>query len=372
MTAGCTDEESELWQVFPLEGCRYTNQSDCYERADGVDDADDWKAMREAMDVMNFSPEEQNCLFTITSAIMHLSCVEFVPLSKAGKTGEEGSRIGLYEAAAAAASLLEVSSDDMESVLCSRTIEAGRQKHIVPNSKERAEYARDAMAKCIYGRMFEWIVRRINSAITSKITKSTSFIGILDIFGFEVFVTNSFEQLCINFANEALQQQFNQFMFKLEQNIYEREGIDWSFIDFPDNADCIALIERSRTGIIAILDETCIFPKGDDPMFARKLYQKCTDSTCFSASKRQVVDNQFAITHYAGTVIYDTDGFCDKNKDKLHQDVLDLLKVAGLPLIKEIFSEKFLNQQFRQGEVVAIDVHLHLRQVHAVEANILP
>ena len=273
MTAGCTDEESELWQVFPLEGCRYTNQSDCYERADGVDDADDWKAMREAMDVMNFSPEEQNCLFTITSAIMHLSCVEFVPLSKAGKTGEEGSRIGLYEAAAAAASLLEVSSDDMESVLCSRTIEAGRQKHIVPNSKERAEYARDAMAKCIYGRMFEWIVRRINAAITSKITKSTSFIGILDIFGFEVFVTNSFEQLCINFANEALQQQFNQFMFKLEQNIYEREGIDWSFIDFPDNADCIALIERSRTGIIAILDETCIFPKGDDPMFARKLYQ---------------------------------------------------------------------------------------------------
>eukprot|EP00944_MAST-04C_sp_MAST-4C-sp1_P002656 g2656.t1 len=342
MTAGCTDEESELWQVFPLEGCRYTNQSDCYERADGVDDADDWKAMREAMDVMNFSPEEQNCLFTITSAIMHLSCVEFVPLNKAGNTGEEGSRIGLYEAAAAAASLLEVSSDDMESVLCSRTIEAGRQKHIVPNSKERAEYARDAMAKCIYGRMFEWIVRRINAAITSKITKSTSFIGILDIFGFEVFVTNSFEQLCINFANEALQQQFNQFMFKLEQNIYEREGIDWSFIDFPDNADCIALIERSRTGIIAILDETCIFPKGDDPMFARKLYQKCTDSSCFSASKRQVVDNRFAITHYAGTVIYDTDGFCDKNKDKLHQDVLDLLKVAGLPLIKEIFSEKFL------------------------------
>ena len=86
----------------------------------------------------------------------------------------------------------------------------------------------------------------------------------------------------------------------LEQNIYEREGIDWSFIDFPDNADCIALIERSRTGIIAILDETCIFPKGDDPMFARKLYQKCTDSSCFSASKRQVVDNRFAITHYAG------------------------------------------------------------------------
>ena len=344
MTAGCSDEESELWQVFPLEGCRYTNQSDCYERADGVDDADEWKAMREAMDVMNFTPEEQNCLFTTTSAIMHLSCVEFVPLNKAGSTGEEGSRIGLYEAAAAAASLLEVSSDDMESVLCSRTIEAGRQKHVVPNSKERAEYARDAMAKCIYGRMFDWIVRRINSAITSKISRSTSFIGILDIFGFEVFESNSFEQLCINFTNEALQQQFNQFMFKLEQNIYEREGIDWSFIDFPDNEECLSLIERSRTGIIAILDETCIFPKGDDPMFARKLYQKCTDSSCFSASKREVVDNLFAVTHYAGKVVYDTNGFCDKNKDKLHQDVLDLLKVAGLPLIKEIFSDKFLAQ----------------------------
>ena len=138
-------------------------------------------------------------------------------------------------------------------------------------------------------------------------------------------------------------------MFKLEQNIYEREGIDWSFIDFPDNADCIALIERSRTGIIAILDETCIFPKGDDPMFTESCI-KNAQTALASQPQRQVVDNQFAITHYAGTVIYDTDGFCDKNKDKLHQDVLDLLKVAGLPLIKEIFSEKFLNQQFRQGK----------------------
>ena len=341
MAAGATEEESELWQVFPLEGCRYTNQSDCYERADGVDDAEEWNTTRQAMNVMGFTPEEQNSLFTTTSALMHLSCVEFVSLARNGKTGEEGCRIGLYEAAAAAASLIEVSSDDMETVLCSRTIEAGGQKHIVPNSKEQAEYARDAMAKCIYGKMFDWIVQRINKAIQTTSKKTGSFIGILDIFGFEVFEENSFEQLCINYANESLQQQFNQFMFKLEQNIYEKEGIDWSFIDFPDNAECLALIEKNRTGVIALLDETCIFPKGTDPMFARKLYQKCVESQSFFASKKNVVDNEFVIKHYAGDVTYNSVGFCDKNKDKLHQDIMNLLKSAGLPLIKTIFSDEF-------------------------------
>ena len=343
MAAGASEEESELWQVFPLEGCKYTNQSDCYERADGVDDAEEWNYTRQAMDVMGFTPEEQNSLFTTTSALMHLSCVEFISLSKGFKSGEEGCRIGLYEAAAAAASLIEVSSDDMETVLCSRTIEAGGQKHIVPNSKERAEFARDAMAKCIYGKMFNWIVQRINQAIQTTSKRAGSFIGILDIFGFEVFQTNSFEQLCINYANESLQQQFNQFMFKLEQNIYEKEGIDWSFINFPDNAECLSLIEKSRTGIIALLDETCIFPKGTDPMFARKLYQNCTENSNFVATKKNVVDNQFVIRHYAGEVTYNTEGFCDKNKDKLHQDIMDLLKMAGLPLIRTLFSDEFAN-----------------------------
>ncbi len=187
--------------------------------------------------------------------------------------------------------------------------------HTIQLKEQQAYDARDALSKALYGKLFDFVVKMINKCISCPEKNVRSSVGVLDIFGFECFQLNSFEQLCINYTNETLQQQFNQFVFKMEQLEYTKEGIDWDFVEFPDNQDCLDLIESRPSGILSMLDDECRMGiRGTDANFANRLYKKHQDTSRFAASTRQQTALSFSLFHYAGEVEYSVDTFLDKNK----------------------------------------------------------
>lgn len=237
-----------------------------------------------------------------------------------------------------AAKLLGVSLDDLAYALTYRAIRAGNEVVHSPLDKIQSEKACEALMKATYGAMFDFIVTKVNESISGhgQDEQQSASIGVLDIFGFETFETNSFEQICINYTNEALQQQFNKYVFKLEQDEYEREGILWKFISFPDNQDVLDLIDAKHVGILALLDEQCIVPRSNDQKFTRYLYAKCDEHARFSATSAQRVDYKFSVEHYAGPVEYTTDNWLEKNKDQLPASSANLLMDAKFDLLAQI------------------------------------
>jgi myosin-5 len=261
------------WRLAPPSTYHFINQSDCYTLKE-VDDGEEFGIMRGAMATMGIGPGEQDGIFAALAGLLHLGNVSFAEAgagaasagaaaagaaggkgpAKGGKGGAGASSSGATcviapactEAAAAACELLGVTPEAMQEALTSKEITAGSETYRTQFSVAQSSAAVEALAKAIYGRLFLWIVWAINKQIRADDAVVASFIGVLDIFGFESFQTNSFEQLCINYCNETLQQQFNQFVFKLEQEEYTRERISWSNIDFPDNQDCLDLIEARR------------------------------------------------------------------------------------------------------------------------------
>lgn len=185
--------------------------------------------------------------------------------------------------------------------------------------------------QALYSANFQCLVQRINSVV--NIEQPANTIGILDIFGFEVLQTNSFEQLCINYANETLQFYFNQHIFKLEQEEYEREGINWSRIDFSDNQPCLDLLAKRPMGIIHILDDETNFPNGSDDGFRRKVTEQHKSHKNFHKPKTSAP--QFGVGHYAGVVLYDTADFLDKNRDTLRDEMAHLVKSSKSPWISD-------------------------------------
>ena len=246
------------------------------------------------------------------------------------------------------ARLLGVTFEDLAAALTARMILAGDEiVHKVLNVEE-ATKAAEAFIKSIYGALFEFIVEKVNAGIDQHGAGSSfASIGVLDIFGFETFQSNGFEQLCINFTNEALQQQFNKYVFKLEQQEYEKEGIMWKFISFPDNQDVLDLIDKRHEGILPLLDEQCILPMSTDEKYTRYLYGRCDKHPRFKASSSQRVDYRFSIQHYAGDVEYNTDSWIEKNKDQLPAASSDLLNSAEFELIAKI--QRFVRTEERAG-----------------------
>ncbi|CAN0283439.1 unnamed protein product, partial [Discosporangium mesarthrocarpum] len=189
--------------------------------------------------------------------------------------------------------------------MTSKTIEVGprREKTTIQLKDHQAYDARDALAKALYGRLFDWLVGNINLNISCEKKNVKSSISILDIFGFECFEHNSFEQLCINYTNETLQQQFNQFVFKMEQKEYTKEGIGWSFVEFPDNQDCLDLIEGKGNGLLTMLDDECRMGiRGTDHNYALRLYKEHEKTERFGADNALKTAMCFAVVHYAGEV----------------------------------------------------------------------
>ncbi|CAL4974396.1 unnamed protein product [Urochloa decumbens] len=308
----------------------YLNQSACI-KVDGINDAEEYLATRKAMDTVGITEQEQEAIFRVVAAVLHLGNINFAKGREVDSSvlKDDQSRFHLNTAG----ELLMCDCEKLENALINREIntpEGVITTSVGPNS---ATISRDGLAKQIYSRLFDWLVNRINASIGQD-PDSNKLIGVLDIYGFESFKTNSFEQLCINFTNEKLQQHFNQNVFKMEQEEYTREQINWSYIEFVDNQDVLDLIEKKPGGIIALLDEACMFPKSTHETLSQKLYEKFKNHKRFT--KPKLSRTAFTIQHYAGDVTYQSDQFLDKNKDYVvaeHQELLNASKcsfVSGL------------------------------------------
>ncbi|KAB2071095.1 hypothetical protein ES319_A08G199900v1 [Gossypium barbadense] len=323
-------KEIEKYKLGDPKSFHYLNKSSCYELV-GVDDSHDYLATKKAMDIVGISVGEQDAIFRIVAAILHLGNIAFA------LEGEDSSVLEDDKAKfhlQVAAELLMCDLEALETALCKRNMVTPEE--VIKRSLDPlgAAISRDGLAKTIYARLFDWLVKKINVSIGQD-PDSKCLIGVLDIYGFESFKTSSFEQFCINFTNEKLQQHFNQHVFKMEQSVYQEEEIDWSYIDFVDNQDVLDLIEKKPGGIISLLDETCMFPKSTHETFAQKLYQTFKDHKRFV--KPKLARTEFTIVHYAGEVQYQCDQFLDKNKDYIVPEHQELLSTSKCSFIASLF-----------------------------------
>ncbi|KAL0418596.1 UNVERIFIED_CONTAM: Myosin-8 [Sesamum radiatum] len=330
MLCAAPPEDTQKYKLGNPRTFHYLNQSNCIE-LDGVDDAKEYAATRKAMDTVGISSEEQDAIFRVIAAILHLGNIEFTKGKEIDSSMPKDEKSWFH--LRTAAELFMCDAKALEDSLCKRVIVTRDETITKELDPEAAVGSRDALAKIVYSRLFDWLVDKINSSIGQD-PNSKCLIGVLDIYGFESFKTNSFEQFCINLTNEKLQQHFNQHVFKMEQEEYTKEEINWSYIEFIDNQDVLDLIEKKPGGIIALLDEACMFPRSTHETFAQKLYQTFKNHKRFS--KPKLARSDFTICHYAGDVTYQTELFLDKNKDYViaeHQALLSASKcsfVSGL------------------------------------------
>ncbi len=317
---------------------------------DSINDKTDYKAVGSAMKVLNFSENECETYWKIIAATLHLGNIEFnyaenndeiIQISSSGKKD-----LHLI------AQLLGVNETELTKTLCHRVIAAGGEVMTKQHTKTEASYGRDAFAKAIYDRLFSRIVQRINAAIDvdkeakrRSITfgKKGAVIGVLDIYGFEIFDNNSFEQFCINYCNEKLQQLFIELVLKQEQEEYRNEGIEWINVEYFNNAIICNLVEENHKGILAIIDEACLnVGKKTDELLLEGMDNKLSGHKHYTSRRLAPSDKSlehhrdFRIKHYAGDVKYSIVGFLDKNKDSLFQDFKRLLFNSSDNVIKGI------------------------------------
>ncbi|GAB6020238.1 Unconventional myosin-XV [Chamberlinius hualienensis] len=330
MLAGLNKEIKEKYGLQSADKYFYLNQGGSFEIQCKYD-SEDFKALLSAMQVLGFTSEEQDTIWKILASVLHLGNVYFH--KKNLKHGQEGVEIGSDAEIRWAAHLLQLSVDGIVLALTTKITEARNERVFTSLNIDQALDVRDALAKALYSRLFTWLVQRVNNIIY-KGSKKTS-IAILDIFGFEDFKENSFEQLCINYANEMLQLHFNKYIFKLEQQEYAKEKIEWQMITFQDNQPVINLISKKPIGILHVLDDESNFPKATDHSFLEKCHYNHALNDLYSRPRMSSME--FGVKHYAGQVWYSVDSFLDKNRDTLRWDVVELLIGSKLELISEMF-----------------------------------
>ncbi|KAM4596558.1 unconventional myosin-Va isoform 4-T4 [Fundulus diaphanus] len=299
---------------------------------EGIDDAKELRTTRHAFTLLGINESYQIGLFQVLAAILHLGNVEIKDRDSDSSLIAPNNRH-----LTAFCELVGVTYQDMSQWLCHRKLKTATETYIKPLPRLQATNARDALSKHIYAKLFNWIVEHVNKALITNV-KQHSFIGVLDIYGFETFEINSFEQFCINYANEKLQQQFNMHVFKLEQEEYMKEQIPWTLIDFYDNQPCINLIE-AKMGILDLLDEECKMPKGSDDSWAQKLYNTHL-KTCSLFEKPRMSNRAFIIQHFADKVEYQCEGFLAKNKDTVNEEQINVLKASKFNLLVELFQDE--------------------------------
>ncbi|XP_056362261.1 myosin-3-like [Oenanthe melanoleuca] len=300
-----------------------------------IDDQEELVATDVAIDTLGFSPDEKMGIYKLTGAILHYGNMKFKQKPREEQAEPDGT-----EEADKAAYLMGLNSADLLKALCYPRVKVGNEYVLKGQTVDQVQQAVSAIAKSVYEKLFLWMVVRINQQLDTKLPRQ-HFIGVLDIAGFEIFEFNSFEQLCINFTNEKLQQFFNHHMFVLEQEEYKKEGIEWEFIDFGmDLAACIELIEKPM-GIFSILEEECMFPKATDTSFKNKLYdQHLGKSSSFQKPKpgKCKVEAHFSLVHYAGTVDYNITGWLEKNKDPLNETVVGLYQKSSMKILCHLYA----------------------------------
>ncbi|XP_068639231.1 myosin-1-like isoform X1 [Aristolochia californica] len=312
---------------------KYLKQSNCYSIS-AVDDAEMFHVVMEALGIVHISKEDQENVFAMLAAVLWLGNISFTVIDNENHVApvtDEGLNT--------VAKLIGCNVGELKLALSTRKMRVGNDNIVQKLTLSQAVDTRDALAKSIYASLFEWLVEQINKSLGVGKKCTGRHISILDIYGFESFEKNSFEQFCINYANERLQQHFNRHLFKLEQEEYIQDGIDWTKVDFEDNQHCLNLFEKKPLGLLSLLDEESTFPNGTDLTFANKLKQHLNSNSCFRGERGKA----FTVSHFAGEVSYNTNGFLEKNRDLLHFDSIQLLSSCKCPL-PQIFAFNMLSQ----------------------------
>lgn len=336
MLEGMNEEEKKKLGLGQAADYNYLAMGNCI-TCEGRVDSQEYANIRSAMKVLMFTDTENWEILKLLAAILHMGNLQYE-----ARTFEnlDACEVLFSPSLATAASHLEVNPPDLMSCLTSRTLITRGETVSTPLSREQALDVRDAFVKGIYGRLFVWIVEKINAAIykppSQEVTNARRSIGLLDIFGFENFTVNSFEQLCINFANEHLQQFFVRHVFKLEQEEYDLESIDWLHIEFTDNQEALDMIANRPMNVISLIDEESKFPKGTDATMLHKLNSQHRLNANYVPPKNSH-ETQFGINHFAGVVYYESQGFLEKNRDTLHGDIIQLVHSSRNKFVKQIF-----------------------------------
>jgi len=362
-TMGASAEERQKWHVMKPENYAYL--STCTS-IDDMDDTESYDVVQQAMSVVGVSEAEQASVFRLLSGILLLGNVDFEDSGAAGSQVASGDELGKV------AALLQVDADELEKALTFRTMSAGgarrRSIHMIPLDVARARDSRDALAKEVYGCLFDWLVVKVNEGIdNSRETKQT--IGVLDIFGFEVFEVNSFEQLCINYANEKLHQQFVQYYFKHELNDYKAEGISIAQIKYEDNQACLDLIEQQGrmgkwAGVLSLLQEECRLKTATDKSLVDKINTGLKGKPHFLHQRFDPA--AFGVAHFAGPVVYKADGFLEKNKDTIASDLMTLVVGAKDPFLKALIGSSKSMQGKEAGKALVTVASQFKEQVNSL------
>uniref|UniRef100_A0A3B3RFJ9 Myosin VIIBb n=1 Tax=Paramormyrops kingsleyae TaxID=1676925 RepID=A0A3B3RFJ9_9TELE len=344
MLLGMSTEQKKILSLGNAADYKSLTMGNCTS-CDGRDDSADYSRIRSAMKILMFKEMESWEIFKLLAALLHLGNLK----------SSEMSRQGVNKAG-----IGKVDSKNLETSLTYRSFMTNRERVSRPLSQDQATDGRDAFAKAIYGRMFMWIVEKINTAIYKPPPDASHVrfsIGLLDIFGFENFDANSFEQLCINFANEQLQQFFVKHVFKLEQAEYASENIYWTHVAFNDNQRTLDLLVGAPLNVLALVDEESHFPKGTDATMLTKMVQIHGKNGLFVPPKSSH-DMHFGIQHFAGDVTYNAKGFLEKNRDSVSLDLIKLMHTSTNKFLRQIFHAdggnelrqvSTLSGQFRQS-----------------------
>uniref|UniRef100_A0A803TCR7 Unconventional myosin-Ia n=1 Tax=Anolis carolinensis TaxID=28377 RepID=A0A803TCR7_ANOCA len=313
----------------------------------GMHDATNFKAVQDAMRDIGFSPSEVTAVLEVTAVVLKLGNVQLREQFQA--SGAESCGIQDDKVVREICQLIQLDESVLEHALCSRTVETNQEKVVTTLSVPQGYYVRDALAKNIYNRLFNWLINRINESIKVTTTERKKVMGVLDIYGFEIFQDNSFEQFVINYCNEKLQQIFILLTLKEEQEEYIREGVTWTSVDFFDNSIICNLIEDNTGGILAMLDEECLRPgKVNETTFLNKLNVTFKDNQRYESrvtqNAKHIMDSSlpahcFRIHHYAGKVTYNVAGFIEKNNDLLFRDLSQAMWKAKHGLLRSLFPE---------------------------------
>uniref|UniRef100_A0A8C1E7N6 Myosin IXb n=1 Tax=Cyprinus carpio carpio TaxID=630221 RepID=A0A8C1E7N6_CYPCA len=329
---GASEEEKDEFKLLCPEKYHYLRE-EIPILEDQAEMKHEFRRLHQAMEMVGFLPPTKKQIFSVLSAILYLGNVTYEP-----KVVGEGLKVGPESVLSAISDLLKVKVELLVEALTTRKSMTANDRLILPYSFSEAITARDSMAQSLYSALFDWIVLRINHALLNKRDLEESVpclsIGVLDIFGFEDFKTNSFEQFCINYANEQLQYYCNQCIFKLEQEEYMAEGITWHNIDYPDNTGCISLFSKKPTGLLYLLDEESNFPQATDSTLLEKFKQQHQDNPFFVQTP--VGEPAFVIRHFAGKVKYQIKDFREKNTDHMRPDIVALLRSSECSYLRQL------------------------------------
>ncbi|XP_046695571.1 unconventional myosin-XIX isoform X2 [Silurus meridionalis] len=331
MVKGATAEQRQEWQMpcnqkFAwLPNAEKTLEEDCFQET--VD----------AMVSLGIDADKRAQIFRILAGLLQLGNVNFGPAPESEPCGLDQQSKDFLEMTAA---LLRVPADELQECMSVRLLRAGKQSALLkPCSQSECVVRRDCLAKVIYARLFDWLVGFINTSMCADNSKWCNFIGLLDVYGFECFLLNNLEQLCINYANEKLQQHFVAHYLKAKQEEYVSEGLQWSFIRYQDNQRCLDLIEGNPTGIFSLLNEECRLNRASDAkQFRERLQKELSDKASMSWDKFSKQPH-FIVAHYAGKVSYQIEGMMEKNKDPVPPELLSLLQKSEDPLLQSLFAD---------------------------------